>query len=1198
MKSIADITARTLLLGPILLVSAQGGFASNPIKQPVQTEMAVCEQLLGGNALPGVVHSMASLLGEALSHTEDLDHPYLDAGLNSDEIGKIQKRFQKVLPDYTRLVNLNQHTVLAKEEWAEVETISANLYDLLSRLKSHHGPLGSFKLSELGDLGLALLESSHAIRSLETKKPFDPATERHIAEKKEQPQSEKKKDGQDLDTCPCAGWNSPPPVYHPHNKRLSQQDKNQKAFELIRTNAKSGQHLFPQIYYDTVTSAGIASDPLAQGKKRSVDATTLEDRFLMIVSTYGESEITLPLPYGYVPLEKASSGTVVRSKATGEYKLVALDKSHSEKVEVTLVKDPGFSLQPNLMQYRQSSGIPASEWPEYVRTFIASLKKAHTADAKEIGTAIQDFLKNTMKYYSEGKESSNEDLDKADVRYAKAPSVYPAVKAAYAKYMNCDFAAVLGALWVRDFFSMPARVVGGLTLTSRQVDKERGIDFDVITDASSPHAWFEVWNGADWIPFDGTAVHTPLSDAGSKQAWHEGLKKESKSAPDQQTAESKPTKSEQPENRDGGKQDESHKEGTTSEAEQAKRLTQEAQLAERLLALLKKTPHSLADFLEQVLLLNYREHGLNEGWNRASEDVERWVRSLTPSTWQEAWSSTLQNEYMRIGATEALPSAARQLTDLKINAVEGRIEDVWKGLMQIQREILLLAELRRLSSHEEQFLGAIQRLLSQVAPLADADSQDIGRAKLLIKNLPGKLSRKILEEKVGGPLSLDDSPPLRKLAKALKQGELEYFEQLAGANAFSKLVLTHYSEPIYDDIPTYERDILAQSRRNIVIAKDLTEFPNFLWNLRPGEHPFAQFVEGTQFALGARKTNRVISPKKPLTRTFTVVLYDISPSMAGDKIKMVQLVLGAIRDRALSEQDSMGLPLHETIEIPFDTAVVLNKIQHFSTPHDAQVQLNVDSHAELAANGNGTDIQAAVEYFLRFVGDTYAKEKNNPKIKRKVARVNLVLLSDGGSSIDLAALKSIINSLPPEIQIYMNFIAVQESNASLEKLAESMRPLTAKHEGAVFRQLTTQDINSILNASLTRMSDAIEADPSVFTPRSGAQLSREMIAQVAELSQNIPNFITAPAQLSTTVSGVLPESRHVDTQDRQTPVWFQLAGFTNWLTRQTHLSSELRRRIVSALFQQFYSSSRNGSTYTADVERSTWEQLLLWGNGG
>lgn len=1034
-------------------------------------------------------------------------------------------------------------------------------------------------------------------------------------------------------------WTAPSERYVPENKRLKE-EKGRKEPVIYRTDALVPERLLPDSYYDVITATHLASNrfirprPRVERPPRKIGVARL--------SPLGARTIRLAAPYGAMLTAQRKKGHEAVPLGPGEWELRLSE--NEEEVELDLFADDAISLHlpaTDEAVYAASSGIPADLWPEKIRDFLKDLRKkslSREAAAEE----LKNFLRrpDVLRYYSETKKVPASDLDAADkiVRDLEGKGYPRPVAFAHAGLVNCDGAGWIYALLAKDFLSIPVRIAHGRTVSSRW--REKGVTWQQVRKGTPRHGWVEVWTGSRWRPFDPTpetelgtgesesegeagdgggeegggsgdgadrggdsrdgAVESSAERSGGEAGAGEGrgrreLGEESRgSEGDAGTEGSGDRRSREKARPSEGGEGDSEGSGSTERASSddppgGREISPRLHLLNEAPA--EGSPPQRRELLRAVaetVELFALETALQRGGGQAA--LARAIRLL--ARWAEgdanrgeAVSPSVQRLAEARDAVGESPLPAR-LAETRLAVAEGKFREAWWDIRALDRLILAIAARRPLAPLEEKFATQLRLCLSLFDGIKHADAGKYDLADWVLTNLPGALSRRWVRDQYGDVLRLG-SAALDKFVADIGSGALGPLVRMAFLSEFSRMVSTYIPEPAWDEQVLLERNTVPHRRIDeIVLARSPLELPRMLLNPRPGEPFWAPLFQRRQFALGSRRRVPIAAPNRTLDRKLSVVFFDVSGSMGGLPIMIQNDLLAVFLDKALSEVDRMGNPLHEVILIPFNDGVLEGRRVRTVAEAMAFISERIADRLPYSAGG-GTDIQAALLKFYDSVADSY----HNPdpvNRNRRLRHASMVLFSDGGSPVNLQTVLDARNQIPEEVRLYLNFVGIGSSNPTVEELARTSGISTRL---PLVRVIPVEEMNRIHG-----MSRLVPADDRFATELGAFQAPPELVLALNRLGERplaSVDFVSwlserdlerALVGLSAAISGAPPPECDAMLGDIAALV---AAG------REIGVDVELRRKLLFAVLVAYPSASRRSSGWF-DREREAIREVERW----
>lgn len=1050
---------------------------------------------------PQVWLKIRQALQKNVSH---LEHPLETAGQNPDRIGDVYKRMSNELPVLKELLNLSaqmdQGRILAHADFIRIKRTIANQLIAISQRPSSDlqvfSALEALRLLSFIETRVEFPKTREEIQKEEQKK----REEQQKKEKKEEEQDEQEQDPE---------WNKTQDKYNPENKDLANDSKGKKKnVDIVLTDVNVYKRLLRQKIYDQFNLKDWSSVPVGREPIQSERQFSKK----LIINPLNETSVDVPVPYGYTLIPGKYADHRIVEVGTGEFKVEVYSKN---PVTLGLSRIQSEAMLP--LPPRTANPQELAHWPQHLLLFAQSLKGLPPLEA---AARLEKYIaeEGGFLYYSKGDKISEGDLTKIDQRFNQLLTQMPKPMAmANVGAFNCDGAAWIGALLLRDVLNVQVRIAGGRTSAgTKTVGQEK---LHVVKSSDPAHAWVEVFDGKRWVPFD----MTPKNNTPESQSSPTDVEREESRPPQQgqqppkdnnQPSKGKGEGAEKKEvdkdgSRDGEKDDKSQKDGKEqqgrTEARDQRNREQEGeeagQTARRVEDLInaKSTQRRRGEqnlgLVDRVLKRNelmLLERLIYEGHLTSFQSEAGHVLDALSenSNWKNAVErsrgkiATLlhDSKFVKFGGLQSF------LADIRVEFSQNNAREAKQKLMIVQRLLLALAEYRSLTKQETEALQAIEGIIRNLDQIKHDNSKEFDAVQDLLKNLPGNISKSWIAKQYGKDYDQLGSAANLKLAQDIVSGKVKPLLQMAAVNEFVDMTLNSTPEPQWRDEPTLNRSLVPKPRQDLIITRSPLDFAKMLWSLRPGEHMFAPTLQGRQFAIGSLETRRVINPKNPLERKVSVVYYDVSPSMNGKPIENQDALLMAFVDKALSETDTIGRPTHEIYLVPFNDQLLQGV--HISSREDAQAFLSRRMNMRTQTSGS-TDIQKAVENFYDIIATSY-RNKSSQGREKLFQKANMVLFTDGGSTINMEQLEAKRKTIPRDVQINMNFVSIGDQvNETLKTLSQNDKLASGK---PTFRKMDSQMIEAVGNISA-------EYNPDAFA--TNQRITGQMLSEINRLLQKV-----------------------------------------------------------------------------------------------
>lgn len=1127
--------------------------------------------------------------------TKKLRNPFILAGLDPDKTGLVHAEFRKIIPVYQELIKTSE----------EVE-VSYDTYISLSKELTPRLLAIAKNRDSLENEMFAALESARIMTLIESRTVF-PKDSKEYQEKKKQEEKKKEEEKEKEQEEDDFKWNEKKQEYKPENKDISSKGKGKKPVIILRTNAHSVDHqLYRQEVFDTITPEKIIPN-LAIRPRATPSSKQEKTEFFTRLGLFGSSKVLIPIQYGYEPVVGNYKDFRVVESEPDIFYVEALVEGLKE-AEIPLIKKRNQQFQSSLgdRPYRDPTGIPKSDWPAEILNFV---KNNEGKGDLEIAKNLESFLSKDggYLYFSKGDIINEAKLTEMKDELKRLESQYATpIAMTMLKSFNCDGAAWIGAAILKDFFGIPTRIVGGRTSAGKERMSlelgEGGKALSVIRSTDPLHAWLEVWDGSKWIPFDMTPkLNNPEMESGkSDLEQHERKENDSenrskpkpessKSSQEKENVDSKnrsnldktDDKKEQGDKGEGSKNKERDSQNKDSDAgprDSIESRDSEAKSKLRDQYLIYKAFEVLKSWSAEMLLMDSNRKGTKtivSGVLKNLDITEFKQHQQDAARWFESRESDIFDRKDE--------SLSQRISSVKIMSSEGKLREAYLELKAIEMLIRSVQENRMLTEAEETFSIAVQDSIRAFQAIKHKNSVQFDLADRILRNLPGAVSRQWVREKYGSDVDKVDSLSMMNFANDILTGNLQALVRSALLKNFVDMVLNSDKIPRYKDEKTLFRSVSPKPSQDLVLARSALEVPKMLLDPRPGEHIFSKLARGEQFAIGSRETVRTPDPKKPLERKVSILYFDISGSMGGDKMLVQDSFLMTYVDRALSDIDFFGNPLHEVYIIPFGDTVHTKNLIHIKTVEDAKrftskmINYNHEAH-------EGTEIEPVLIHFYDTIAQAHI-EKGQGK-KTKLHKANLVLITDGGANVNMDNVLAARAKVSKEIQINMNFLAISETNPTLIQLAESSNMSTTK---PMYRHITPEMISDIMLES-----QKPSVDESAFAQVENARATPELVRALNQLSSKIADFKIQPKIQD--IQKKISEFKVQEIDLKNLPNIDAPAELIQLQRVLVHmdLPRDVKIRLVYALLYEYEAYSRRKLDFVLIEEKEAFEALYEW----
>lgn len=1117
---------------------------------------------------------MRQMLQKGVAH---LENPLEDSKLNAEKINSIFRRFSLELPLLRELIDLK-----SKMELKHYRTSSILLHsDYIKLKRSVVSQLLAVNKKPHSHLQIfASLEAIKIMSAIEQMVEFPPPPE-ETTEKQKKPEPPKKQNQTEPEEAPR--WNKNSDIYKPENKDLAQGSGSKKSVDIVTTKIKVHKNLLRQAIHDRFDHQDWRRNPVIREEVISENTSSGE----LTINPLDENTVDIPIPYNYTLKPGIFSDHKVIESAPGEFKLLTNSKTPLSLKLYKVLKETHLASLPKTdlhLDYKLEN------WPEHLLLFTKSLKNLSPIEA---ASRLELYISKDggFLYYSEGDKIDKKTLQQIDQKYKQLLSQIPKPMAmAHVAAFNCDGAAWIGALLLRDVLNIPVRIAAGRTSIETYKNKEI---LHVVRSADPAHAWIEVYDGHAWIPFD----MTPKNNAPHQNSTIKDVEREPNPNPNPQD-ENKNTKKEdkqkehkESKDKEGSKED-AKKQEPNKDTEDADNtapkheieeilnsITNERQTNERTInlvnTLLKK---SELMFLENLIHNGYQSN-FKEQIDLLHEQMSHnpsWKNSVKKSA-QKTTSLLANAQFAKFKGLTVFLNELRSLFS------ENKTREARHKLQIIKSLLLSLAEYRNLTPEEFQALKSIERIDELLKQIKHKNSKEYDITQNLLQRLPGNISKMWLIKQYGIDYDLLGSSANIQFAHDLVNGKLQPLLQMAALRDFVEMNLNSTLEPRYKEEPTFDKSLIPKPRQDLVITRNPLDFARMLWQPRPGEHLFAPTFQGRQFAMGSLETRTVVNPKNPFEKKISMLYYDISPSMdsmGGQPIIVQDAFVMAAVDMALSELDVIGRPIHEIYLTPFNDE--LKSTDHIASVEDALDFITKRMTYHSPTSG-GTEIQKVLVHFYTLIAESF---KNKSKLGRDklFQKANLILATDGGSQIDLGELEKLKNNIPPEVKINMNYFNFGDTgNETLDQLAQNDQLSTSKPNN---RKIDSSMLESIATIGVKYDPDAFATNQKIsgnLWTQLQTQIKQIQILPSPSLSRNeiqqkFPHFQITEKEVHL-LSGLKETSALFQFQEAFSPLKFD---------------TQFKMQLVDTLIQSYPRLTQRSWSEMTYPEKSCFERLRDW----
>lgn len=792
----------------------------------------------------------------------------------------------------------------------------------------------------------------------------------------------------------------------------------------------------------------------------------------------------------------------------------------------------------NAVDATVSKGLSTNpHWPRFLIEFTESLKGQSAISAAE---QMQAFMKKHFLYFSLSAKIDSSRLESLKRQYLDFLNQYQSepLAMAHLRAVNCDGAAWLSALMLRDLLGHRVRIVIGYRAKPLYSSNEN--DFYSVGTADHLHSWIQVFEKEAWHDFDMTPP-LPLEQSDSLVS-HSSRQSETE-VPGQMLLNeaihnSLHLSKDLLPKADGAQPEESKLAfGAGEQRDQgllAKKVAVQGALAP------DKSEH-----LEQkeAAILRVKSRLASSGTSPGADGLVR----LIEMEWLEqilfSFSATSKNEYSfasgAIGLEKVFKDLRNLLNDLEflftdneksltagflLNKTMNRLVDLKypggpevlnalvaerQNSIPVNREwvhftFTLLKELekrRELNLEEKVWLNKLQEVLDQ----RGQSRPEMAKTEALqVKEIEAELGQGILRDwvlKQYGPLVFLDplSADYKRFVDDLNAGNLA---PLLRAIKLKDFVQYSYlglgTKPGKENTkPSAETE---ENWDELGITRNPFDYPRMIFSPRPGEHLFAPTFEGRQFAIGAE------APDSPQGRSVSdeikwggekklwLIYVDRSNSMGFNNNERIiaadALVLALLNQSFKPNGDSSNNKAKDEVIVCYFNNYI-DGIDHIKTKEEA-FKFIEEKLAKPTPTAGGTDLNYMVAHMISVLKRAYGQTgvrveaTQSSFLSKKITfdermkRANFLLITDG----DDRGVKTSFSLKNPVVREALNgsgallknlsFNVVQLSSAPVQDLKNFAFGVRFNKSQTNYFILTDQAQKSIRNLTNLKQAELLE----------------------------------------------------------------------------------------------------------------------------
>lgn len=901
-----------------------------------------------------------------------------------------------------------------------------------------------------------------------------------------------------------------PKDYDPHTKDTDQQggsDKKRKPFAHITFRGKTAY--FAQRRYNVVKRNRSRKDRFQSApipfinQQLPTKSSNVKKMIVHVPKDRIGISFDLFFPPGLMPVQSTSPDYQVQMNEDGTYSVTA----KIEKFEMEMTAEMS-DLNPMQNEFlRAPVGIDESEWPERMSNELFPLLNKNSP--QRAAQLIEGFIRNRYLYSVDAKDESD--------------PIAALNKGAF----QCDMAALIMVALLRDHLKIPARAVGGLRA------KAGPDQTSVAFTPGEGHAWVEVYVNGRWETFDPTpkikdrakkeesdpngsadrqkdfdddTFQTEFEDP-NEQDDSQGKKSDSDN---QKTSKSKKDK----DKKDGKESDEKSDKKPKQEGKDSKKdKNASVQDSENSDKMSDEEKAAIQDQLERDLTVGSLSLQKNQ---KSTHLVERAVRVILrdafspkfPSQWAYGKISTLKTEnrlkytaikellaraeeavkFKQEPVSDALLSISAQLRKIDVTKSRAKVVQVADRL----RFFLELSDPKQRTPTLIKLTQLVEKVIRDFDRFAKVDGEKISVVKKFATGLPPHARRIFLEKfKID---NIDTSSGVKAAYDAISKGQLQHLNLMRILYPLTNFVIDSEMAPSYAMVTNHEESKRSKAPP-VYTPLDSLRDAQYAIRGQPEKDIVSNLMAGTLY-------RRVRRRQIPIRRSggfqdpyrVTIGLYDTSGSMAGDPGDFQAALLATFTDRALSEVGPSGEHRHLVQLMGFNSDVHAVK----AVKNSAEARDIIQNYRETLKNTNGgTNIQAALKQAFAAILDAQ-KRAGEP-----LASANIVLMSDGGSTVNIDEIKKWRNAIDRKTPVKILFVGINGTNPDLIKLTEDIKDAGVNE--AYYHEFSTEDISEYLKE--TKEIPQIDKRYDYHSDVRPTELPNQMIHDLDEASSMARSFV-------------------------------------------------------------------------------------------
>jgi len=366
-----------------------------------------------------------------------------------------------------------------------------------------------------------------------------------------------------------------------------------------------------------------------------------------------------------------------------------------------------------------------------------------------------------------------------------------------------------------------------------------------------------------------------------------------------------------------------------------------------------------------------------------------------------------------------------------------------------------------------------------------------------MKGLPGDITKKIILDQYPDAMQTG-SMDQQNLFKALTSGGMRGLYQASLVSKHFNFFLNSEKEFQFRRVKSLLRASQREKQNEDLVMARVEDIARFdRWVLDPEFNKdismmlLSKVLKDEQSMMWYRQMVPMAGSRNPIERKHTNIFFDISGSMGGEKAQVQASAIAAIVDKALSEKDPFGQPIHEVILFPFGSKVYEGV--HVKTVEEAK-KVVIEYLTKPTRAEDSTNIQACFDHHFEMIHKYAGSDLTTglAKDRLKLKKANMILITDGEDKVNEEKIKNDLGALPQGIKTFFNLVSVQGHNKTLADIAQFSN---TENSRGMATHLTPELISRFIQESSNP-----QVDPEAFVfDKNRKQVDGQLIGDISKL---------------------------------------------------------------------------------------------------